>query len=439
MNELLLKIDDIQTATTEAEDAVYESLIESYDKMIMLMEYADDDELGAFGIFQEAATDGSKTVRKTNIIAKLIRFIKQMCQRIVIRLSQFKLNRAAKAIVKRYNVDNNIPIIPVSKGYDELVKDLTSDTEQLSQILDAVNEYGVDDAAVKRLVIEITSFSEYEETGSHAKRDIDFFEITEDLKDYIDKLKTVNNTDPDVNPQSFELVTKDRFLHTITELQKNFDISIKFAKKINIIIDRISYDDVERVETAMKEKEKTLRRIDKFVSGFYKYIMLKIRFMTLALQLSSRVDPNKVSDNPDFDDDMDDTVYEKPVENTNTDAVENTSTTDDAAEQIAEDGLTTTVQNWIKEKDADKLRTIIITRLASDPQGKGVVQKITQRCGSWLYEPHEQNERHAHNYEKPINDMTRDDWNIIYGDLRNNFSLERFRLLCKLGAKLKLT
>jgi len=433
MNELLLKIDDIQTAATEAEDAVYESLIESYDKMLVLMEYAEDDDLSAFGIFQEATTDGSKTIRKTNIIAKLVRFIKQMCQRIVIKLSQFKLNRTAKAIVKRYNVPDDTPIIPVPLN-DEFFNDFKNDTEKQQEFLNKIDKNFVfNDIFIDQVyagLFQNNFDGSWSSSLSTMKDGIAYLE---------NDLQNAKNGHPP-NPNYFKLVTKGQFIHSIAEMQQNFDASIKVVKKINAVVDTITHDDLDQYGDTHDvldmgkqtiSKERMIRAIDKYVSDMYKHIMLKIRWMSLYLQLISYVNNNDVPDNPDFDDDINDIMREPGVEKTS-----------DDNDQISEDGLTPTIRKWIKEKNGDELRKLICFQLYADPQATGIVKDIMLACkqpNKWLFEPY-QNGKYVESIPtNPTKDMTEDDWNQIMLDLKENFSSKRYNLVVKLARKLNKT
>ena len=80
-------LNEIDSACNESEDAVMESLFESYDKALMILEYCESDDVSGFSIFQEAKVEddddaGKKENVKKGILGSITGIISKLIQRI---------------------------------------------------------------------------------------------------------------------------------------------------------------------------------------------------------------------------------------------------------------------------------------------------------------------------------------------------------------------
>jgi hypothetical protein len=80
-------LNEIDSACNESEDAVMESLFESYDKALMILEYCESDDVSGFSIFQEAKVEdgddaGKKENVKKGILSSITGIISKLIQRI---------------------------------------------------------------------------------------------------------------------------------------------------------------------------------------------------------------------------------------------------------------------------------------------------------------------------------------------------------------------
>lgn len=128
-NQLLSLIDQIDQSVADAEVSVMESLIESYDKSIMILQEASDDtDLSAFGIFQEGekwdkfkedskapvlGNQGESTAKR--ILMVIPRLIRKLITLIKKTWKQIQYKRLIKRINKlEYSLTNNKWLVSIS-------------------------------------------------------------------------------------------------------------------------------------------------------------------------------------------------------------------------------------------------------------------------------------------------------------------------------------
>lgn len=95
---LLDMIDSVDQSTIYAEMEVCSSVAKSYAKVLTMLEY--DSDISSYSdIFMEADS-GNKVVTKLNIIQRIVRFIKELWQKIIIALNKFKIKRMANRLIQ---------------------------------------------------------------------------------------------------------------------------------------------------------------------------------------------------------------------------------------------------------------------------------------------------------------------------------------------------
>ena len=95
---LLDMIDSVDQSTIYAEMEVCSSVAQSYAKVLTMLEY--DSDISSYSdIFMEADS-GNKVVTKLNIIQRIVRFIKELWQKIIIALSKFKIKRMVNRLIQ---------------------------------------------------------------------------------------------------------------------------------------------------------------------------------------------------------------------------------------------------------------------------------------------------------------------------------------------------
>ena len=158
-NEILSAIDSIETATMEAEMNVMESLIDAYNKSVIILENYEGEDIDSFDVFQEGFKDaisadkGILGDKSENIFMRILMVIPRLIASFIRFLGK-TFSKKDKAVIDGLkNVSNmsaeqkqNAPEGPIDVKRNVIVtkikiEDVVSVYENISGIFDKLNEF----------------------------------------------------------------------------------------------------------------------------------------------------------------------------------------------------------------------------------------------------------------------------------------------------------
>lgn len=266
--EILSAIDNIETTVMESEINVMNSLIDSYDKSIMILENCDDNtDVDSFDIFQESVIMEADENGNMNKIKKVTEKFIGAIETLLSKLSDLIktiINKVKKSkrVVSEIKVGNKKIEIKFIKNYKKLMDDLQTRRDMWA---DHIGKYASQDY---RTLQTSEGLSKIHDDVDYYNKYYNKFGKTDDLFDKIRDACLNYRNQPD-NEDYYDLMDVNEVLDYLGTFSSTLDQSIRDAEFI-----------VGSLKACMKEYNGSDKTIDR-----YKYVIntLKADMRNLVL------------------------------------------------------------------------------------------------------------------------------------------------------------